>query len=184
MTNWSDAPVELLQRAAGVRLACFDVDGVLTDGRLWYGAGGETLKVFHVHDGMGLRLLLDAGIEVAVVTARRSDAVAARMAELGISRVHQGVADKLACVRGIVAELGCDLGATAFVGDDLPDCEALCAVGLGIAVANACAPVRDVAHWVTSAAGGHGAAREVCDLLLSARFPGLPTARAIDGTVA
>jgi len=184
VTTWPDVPQEVLERAAGVRLACFDVDGVLTDGRLWYGADGETLKVFHVHDGMGLKLLLDAGIQVAVVTARRSAAVTARMAELGISRVHQGVADKLECVRGIIAEIGCDLAAVAFIGDDLPDREAMCAVGLAIAVANARAPLRDIAHWATSAPGGNGAAREVCDLLLFVNAPEPPATRTVDGTLA
>jgi len=181
---WLDVPQALLERAASVRLACFDVDGVLTDGRLWYGPQGETLKVFHVHDGMGLKLLLDAGIEVAVVTARRSAVVTSRMTELGISRVHQGVADKLECVKGIIAELGCDLAAVAFIGDDLPDRDAMCAVGLAIAVSNARAPVREIAHWVTSAHGGNGAVREVCDLLLFANSPQPPARRVADGTIA
>lgn len=168
-----DFPQELLERAAGVRLACFDVDGVLTDGRLWYGADGESVKAFHVHDGLGLRMLIDAGIEVAIVTARCSAAVGARMADLGISRVHQGVPDKLQRVRTLAAELGCTLAAVAFTGDDLPDAAAMCAVGLAVAVANARPEIHDLAHWSTRARGGEGAVREVCELLLCANAPAI-----------
>ncbi len=177
----TEFPPELLQRAAGVRLACFDVDGVLTDGRLWYGADGEALKAFHVHDGLGLRMLMAAGIEVAVVTARSSAAVAARMADLGVTRVHQGVSDKLACVAALAAAIGCDLTAVAFTGDDEPDAAAMRTVGVAIAVANARPSIHSLAHWSTRAAGGVGAVREVCELLLSARTSGTAATPGDDG---
>ncbi len=177
----ADFPADVVRRATGVRLACFDVDGVLTDGRLWYGADGESLKSFHVHDGLGLRMLMDAGIEVAIVTARSSPAVAARMGDLGVARIHQGVGDKLACVRTLAGELGCALDAVAFTGDDLPDAAAMGAVGFAVAVANARPELAALAHWTTRAPGGLGAVREVCDLLIHANAP-RTGARGIDGS--
>ncbi len=173
-----DFPPDAIERALRIRLACFDVDGVLTDGRLWYGADGESLKAFHVHDGLGLRMLIEAGIEVAIVTARRSAAVTARMADLGLERVYQGVADKLACVTSLAAELNCELEEVAFTGDDQPDADAMCAVGLAIAVANARPEIQAIAQYCTSAAGGDGAVREVCGLLL---FANALVAAATDG---
>jgi 3-deoxy-D-manno-octulosonate 8-phosphate phosphatase (KDO 8-P phosphatase) len=159
----------LLGRAARVRLVCFDIDGVLTDGGLIYGPQGEALKAFHVHDGLGLKLVMQAGIEVAIVTARDSAIVAARMRDLGVDRVHQGERDKLARVRAIAQSLSLDLDQVAYVGDDLPDLSAMKAVGLAIAVANARAPIAAIAHWRTTAHGGRGAARDVCELLLHAQ---------------
>ncbi len=164
-----------------MRLACFDVDGVLTDGRLWYGADGEALKAFHVHDGLGLRRLMGAGVQVAVVTARSSGIVSARMRDLGITRVHQGVDDKLACVSAIAQSLGLALRQVAFIGDDLPDRDAMRAVGFAIAVANAGSGIRDVAHWCSTASGGAGAVREICELLMAAS---VPAERAMDGGAA
>ncbi|MEO6065159.1 MAG: HAD hydrolase family protein, partial [Lysobacterales bacterium] len=172
-----DFPPDVIERALRIRLACFDVDGVLTDGRLWYGADGESLKAFHVHDGLGLRMLGAAGIEVAIVTARRSAAVTARMADLGIERVYQGVADKLACVTTLAGELTYQLEEVAFTGDDQPDADAMCSVGLAIAVANARPEILALAQYCTRAAGGVGAVREVCDLLL---FANALAAAAID----
>jgi 3-deoxy-D-manno-octulosonate 8-phosphate phosphatase (KDO 8-P phosphatase) len=165
----NDLPADVAARAARVKLACFDVDGVLTDGRLWYGAGGESLKAFHVHDGLGLKLLMQAGVATAIVTARQSDMVEARGRELGFTHVCQGVKDKLALVSALAQENGISLDECAFVGDDLPDLSAMRAVGLSIAVANAHLWVRERAHWRTQRAGGEGAVREVCDLLLGAR---------------
>lgn len=165
----SDLPADVAARAARVKLACFDVDGVLTDGRLWYGAGGESLKAFHVHDGLGLKLLMQAGVKTAIVTARQSAMVEARGRELGFTHVHQGVKDKHALVSQLAQENGITLDECAFVGDDLPDLAAMRAVGLSIAVTNAHLWVRDRAHWRTQRAGGDGAVREVCDLLLGAR---------------
>lgn len=159
---------DLRVRAAGIRLACFDVDGTLTDGRLFLDSEGRELKAFHVHDGQGLVLLREAGIEVALVTARRSAAAVHRANELKV-RVHIGAKDKLACVRELCDELGIGLDAVSFMGDDLPDLAAMRAVGLSIAPANAHATTRDAARWRTRADAGAGAARELCDLLLMAQ---------------
>lgn len=154
--------------AAAIRLLVLDVDGVLTDGRLYFGARGEALKVFHARDGYGIRSLIGVGVEVAVISARRSAAVSARCRELGIARVMQGAADKLAaferlCQRAQVAARAC-----ACVGDDLPDVPLLAAVGLAFAVADAHPLARRAAHYVTALPGGMGAVREVCDRLLAA----------------
>lgn len=159
----------LLARAARVRLACFDVDGTLTDGRLFYDAQGAESKAFHVLDGQGLRLLEDHGIHVALITARESAALLARARDLRIARVHTGVRDKAACLRGLCEELGLGTDEVAHMGDDLPDLPALALAGLSVAPANAHAWVAERVHWQTTARGGEGAVRELCDLLLEAR---------------
>jgi len=164
----SDYPSDLLMRAAAVRLACFDVDGTLTDGRLLFDNDGRELKAFHVRDGLGLALLRRYGFEVALVTARASTIVERRARELGV-RACTKVGDKLACLRGIAAELGIGMEAVAFMGDDLVDLAALQAVGLSVAPADAHAWVRERVHWRTVACGGSGAGRELCDLLLAAQ---------------
>ncbi len=161
-----DAP--LLVRAARIRLACFDVDGTLTDGRLFFDVDGRELKAFHVHDGQGLVLLREAGIEVAFITARHSEVALRRAAELKV-RAHIGVKDKLACVRELCAGLGIDDTAASFMGDDRPDLPAMRAVGLAVAPADAHPSALAVAHWRTRAGAGRGAARELCDLLLAAQ---------------
>ena len=160
---------EVRARAARIRLAVFDVDGVLTDGRLVYGADGELTKSFHVHDGLGLKLLRAHGVEVALITSRSSRAVEQRARELGIDEVHQGAGDKLAQLRTICATHSIPLDACAFTGDDLPDLAPMAHVGLAVAVANAHPWVLVRAHWCTRRAGGDGAVREVCDLLLAAQ---------------
>ena len=164
----SDYPADILGRAARIRLACFDVDGTLTDGRLFFDSDGRELKAFHVHDGQGLVLLKRAGIAAAFVTARAGTIVERRAGELGIEACT-GIEDKLACVRGIAGRLGIELDAVAFMGDDLADLAVLQAVGLAVAPANAHAWIRERVHWRTLARGGEGAARELCDLLLAAR---------------
>jgi 3-deoxy-D-manno-octulosonate 8-phosphate phosphatase (KDO 8-P phosphatase) len=164
-----DIPADILDRARRIRLMVFDVDGVLTDGKLHFGADGREHKEFHVHDGLGLKLLRAAGIEVAVVTARTSPIVATRMAELGIDHVYQGQEAKLACFERLVAALKLDVGETAYMGDDLPDLAVMRRVGLAIAPANANDSVLAVAHWRTRREGGQGAAREACELLLLAQ---------------
>ena len=164
----TDPPTDLQQRARRIRLACFDVDGTLTDGRLLYGADGGEAKAFHVHDGQGLSLLRRAGVQVALVTARGGAIVPRRAAELGIE-AHLEVADKRALVAGLCARLGIDADAVAYMGDDLGDVAAMAAAGLAVAPADAHASARAAAHWVTAAGGGAGAARELCDLLLAAR---------------
>ena len=160
---------DVRQRAARIRLACFDVDGVLTDGRLSFDADGRESKSFHSQDGLGLKLLADYGIEVALITARDSPIVARRGAELGLAHVCQGEKDKLARLDALRAARGLDYAQVAFTGDDLPDLSCMLRVGLAVAVANAHPSIRDIGHWRTHLPGGHGAVREVCDLLLAAQ---------------
>jgi len=150
-----------------IRLLVLDVDGVLTDGRLYFGPRGEALKVFDVRDGYGLVALRRAGVEVAVISGRRSAAVSARCRELRVRHVHQGVADKLAVFERLRARLNLTRSACACVGDDLPDLPLMKAVALSFAVADAHPQVRRAAWAVTRERGGRGAVREVCDLLLA-----------------
>lgn len=159
----------LLARAARIRLACFDVDGTLTDGRLIYGPEGGESKAFHVLDGQGLRLLEEHGVAVALVTARRGAALQARARDLRLERVHAGVKDKAACLRQLCEELGLGLDEVAHMGDDLPDLPALAIAGLAVGPANAHPWVAAHLHWQTGARGGEGAVRELCDLILEAR---------------
>ena len=159
----------LAARAARIRLAVFDVDGVFTDGRLLFGPQGEALKQFHVRDGHGIKRLRGAGIAVAVISGRSSPIVAARMAELGVDEVHQGHDDKLPVLQALLARRGVAADECCYCGDDEPDLAPLRAVGLACAPADAHPEVRAVASVVTRAGGGAGAVREVCDLLLAAR---------------
>ena len=159
----------VLERARRIRLLVLDVDGVLTDGRLFLSASGEELKVFHVRDGSGLVALQRAGVTVAIVSGRDSPAVTCRARELGIRHVRQGVADKGAEIERLLGELGVAPEEMACVGDDTPDAPMLSRAGLAIGVADAHPALLASAHWVTRAKGGRGAVREVCDLLLSAR---------------
>jgi len=160
---------DLHARAMRIRLAVFDCDGVFTDGRLWLGDDGHEYKSFHVHDGVGIKRLLAAGIEVAVISGRRSSAVQRRMKELGISHLLEGVDDKLGALRKLQAQLEIDDAQTMCVGDDLPDLPPLKVAGLAIAVGNAVADLDTVVHHRTTAVGGHGAVREICDWLLNLR---------------
>jgi 3-deoxy-D-manno-octulosonate 8-phosphate phosphatase (KDO 8-P phosphatase) len=165
----TNLPDDLLARAAKIRLAAFDVDGTLTDGRLWYSESGHETKVFHVHDGLGLKRLQSNGIQVAIISARISHPVALRAEELDITHVYQGQGDKRECLRQILEALNLAPEQAAFVGDDLPDLPAMSACGLAIAVANAHPWVAERAHWQTRLGGGMGAVREVCDVLLHAQ---------------
>jgi 3-deoxy-D-manno-octulosonate 8-phosphate phosphatase (KDO 8-P phosphatase) len=158
----------LLERARRVRLLVLDVDGVLTDGRLHITAEGEITKVFHVRDGSGLVALQRAGIAVAIISGRDSRAVTRRAEELGIVHVRQGVTDKGAALDALLQQLRLTGEALACVGDDTPDLPMLERAALAVAVADAHPTARAAAHWVTASAGGHGAVREVCDLLLTA----------------
>lgn len=158
-----------LDKAAQVKLAVFDVDGVLTDGRLTYISEGEASKTFHVQDGLGLQLLIQGGCEVAIISARTSDIVSRRMDDLGITRVYQGVVDKGAMLSEIMNELCLARSNIAYTGDDLVDLPAFRQAGLAIAVANAHALVKQRADWVTHRAGGEGAVREVCEMILTAQ---------------
>jgi len=160
---------DALERARRLRLLVFDVDGVLTDGRLWFGPEGETLKVFHVRDGHGLRMLADHGIATALLTGRRSAAVAARAAELGLPHVLQGVQDKRPAYDGLLARLGVDAASAGYMGDDLPDLSVLAGCGLACAPREAHAAALRVAHYVADAPAGAGAVREVCEFVLRAQ---------------
>jgi 3-deoxy-D-manno-octulosonate 8-phosphate phosphatase (KDO 8-P phosphatase) len=160
---------DALERARPLRLMAFDVDGVLTDGVLYFNDEGAELKAFHTLDGLGLKLLRDAGVELALISGRRSSAVAARAANLGITRLFQGVEDKLAVFERVRGELRLDAHACGFMGDDLPDLPVLTRCGFAATVPEAPDAVRARVHYVSRAAGGRGAAREVCDLILRAQ---------------
>lgn len=153
-------------RARAVRLALFDVDGVLTDGRLYYGPAGEAMKVFNILDGHGLKMLARSGVATGLLSGRHSDATTARATELGIPHVILGVDDKLAHFERLRAALGLEASQCAFVGDDLPDIPVLASCGLAVAVANAVPEVKAMAHLVTHASGGHGAVREFCEFVM------------------
>jgi 3-deoxy-D-manno-octulosonate 8-phosphate phosphatase (KDO 8-P phosphatase) len=155
--------------AADVSLVVLDVDGVLTDGRLWYGPDGESHKVFDVRDGHGIKTLIAAGIGVAVISGRRSPAVTARMRELGVSDVAQGVGDKARALAELLKRNDIDARRVACLVDDTPDLGLMAAVGLPAAVADAHPEVLAAAGHVTRARGGRGAVREFCDWLLAAR---------------
>lgn len=155
--------------AVPIKLVVFDVDGVLTDGRLFLADSGEEYKAFFVRDGQGMKMLKETGVEIAIITGRRSNVVAERMASLGIKHVFQGVEDKLPAFRALLETLELSAAQAAFVGDDLPDLPPIAAAGLGIAVADAHPLVLEHADWCTTANGGGGAAREVCELLMRAQ---------------
>ena len=159
----------MLERARAVRLAIFDVDGVLTDGTLWIGEDGEAFKAFNILDGHGVKMLQAAGVAVAILSGRESRAVSRRAAELSIEHVVQGAADKLAAFERLVEAAGVLPGDCAFVGDDLPDLPVLQHCGFAVAVANAVETVKAAAHYVTRAPGGRGAVREFCELVLRSR---------------
>jgi len=156
-------------RARRVRLMLFDVDGVLTDGRLWYGPSGEALKAFGALDGHGMRMLARSGVAVGVLSGRDSPAVAQRAAELGIEHVLQGAADKRAAGAALAARLGFALEATGFMGDELVDLPLLRRCGFACAPRSAHPLVLGHAHYVPDAAAGAGAAREVCEYLMRAQ---------------
>jgi 3-deoxy-D-manno-octulosonate 8-phosphate phosphatase (KDO 8-P phosphatase) len=158
---------EVQERAQRVRLMVFDVDGVLTDGSLWYGEQGEMLKRFNVLDGHGLKMLATSGITVAILTARDGPIVAWRAAELGIANVLQGVRDKAQALTSLAQDVGVSLESVGYMGDDMIDLPAMQKAGLAVTVPNAPAYVAQGAHWVTTVSGGHGAVRECCDVVLA-----------------
>lgn len=160
---------EALRRARNLRLMAFDVDGVLTDGTLYLSDSGEEIKGFNTLDGLGLKLLQDSGVELAIITGRESRLVALRAQNLGISRLHQGIADKLAIFEGIRTELGLQPEQCGYMGDDLPDLPVLTRCGFAATVPQAPAAVRQRVHYISQAAAGSGAAREVCDFVLQAQ---------------
>lgn len=167
-TPLQDLPPDLQARASKVRLACFDVDGTLTDGRLYYDHAGNESKAFSVLDGQGLKQLQASGIHVALITARHSLSAEQRGKDLGL-HVQIGVSNKRLAVEALCREHGMSLDEVLFMGDDLPDLPALLAVGLPVAPANAHPWIAERVRWHTRARGGEGAAREVCDVLLAAQ---------------
>ena len=157
------------QRAARVQLMALDVDGVLTDGRLYYGPQGEAMKVFDVRDGHGIKMLSMHGVEVALLSARSSDIVSARARELGISRVLQGRSDKGAAFATLLSEAGIRAENSGFMGDDLPDLPPMRAAGFAVTVANGCDAAQAAAHWISPHPGGRGAVRALAEFILRAK---------------
>ena len=157
------------RRAADLRLMIFDVDGVLTDGRLHIGAQGEMFKIFHVRDGHGIKLLQAAGVRCAILSARRSDVVNVRARELGIEHVQQGSQDKAAGYTALRDGLGLADAQCGFIGDDWPDLPVLRRVGFAASVADATPEARHAAHWISSRNGGQGAVRELAEFVLRAQ---------------
>jgi 3-deoxy-D-manno-octulosonate 8-phosphate phosphatase (KDO 8-P phosphatase) len=159
----------LQQRAKAIKLAIFDVDGVLTDGRLYFLADGSEFKTFNTLDGQGIKMLIASGVRTAIISGRSTPIVERRAQNLGIQHLYQGREDKLVVLDELLAELGLDRAEAAYLGDDLPDLPVIRRAGLGMAVANANEFVRQHAHGVTQARGGEGAAREFCELILRAQ---------------
>ncbi len=160
---------EVLARAARVRLMIFDVDGVLTDGTLYYSARGEELKAFNIRDGQGMRLLAGTGVRLAIISGRRSPALEQRAANLGVDLLYQGIDDKLAAFGELAARLGLPHAECGFLGDDLIDLPVLSRCGFAASVADGAPEVVSRVHYVTRAVGGRGAAREICELLMRAQ---------------
>jgi 3-deoxy-D-manno-octulosonate 8-phosphate phosphatase (KDO 8-P phosphatase) len=160
---------DVYARARPVRLAIFDVDGVLTDGGLHYSDSGEETKVFDVRDGQGMKALQTSGVALAIITSRRSQCVARRAENLGIDLLFQGVEDKLSAFESLAARLGLAPAQVAYMGDDWVDLPVLRRCGLAVSVPEAPAAVRERVHYVTRAGGGRGAAREACELIMNAQ---------------
>ncbi len=171
--------------AAQVKLIAFDVDGILTDGSLWYGEQGELMKRFCALDGHGLKMLQQAGVRVVLITGREGDILSRRAADLGLADVFQNVRDKVDVLSRLAADLGLGFENIAFMGDDVIDMPAMQKCGFSISVPNAPLYVQQAAHWVTSLAGGSGAVRECADVILSAQgaLAGFFTPGRISGNV-
>ena len=168
-TPYGNVKKKILDLAAEVQLLVCDVDGVLSDGLIYMGNDGEELKTFHTHDGFGIKALLNAGIDVAVITGRSSNIVQRRMQALGVQHIYQGQGDKLPAFEDLLGKLGLTAAQTAYGGDGVIDLPVMQNAALGIAVANAHPLVLQKADWTTRTRGGYGAVREVCDLILQAR---------------
>ena len=160
---------DILKKAARIKLVIFDVDGVLTDGSLYLGDDGQEYKAFHSRDGHGMKMLQATGVEIGIITGRTSQVVEHRMAGLGIKHVYQGQLEKLPAFESLCSKLGLDAGQVAFVGDDVVDLPIMLRTGLAIAVRDAHELVKRHAHWQTATAGGRGAARDVCELIMEAQ---------------
>lgn len=160
---------DVLEKAAAIRLVVFDVDGVLTDGSLFFGDDGQEYKTFNARDGHGIKMLQASGVAVAVLSGRRSAAVQRRMAGLGVEHVQQGLDAKAPAFNALLGRLGLTPAQAAYVGDDVIDLPPMRRAGLAIAVADAHHLVKRHAHWQTPSAGGRGAARDVCELIMEAQ---------------
>jgi len=160
---------DIYERARNIRIAIFDVDGVLTDGTLYYTDAGTEIKAFNVHDGHGMKMLKDSGVALAIITSRNSRSVEARARNLGIDLLFQGATDKLSAFQELLGRCGAGADACAYTGDDVVDLPVLKRCGLALSVPDAPPLVRRYAHYVTRARGGHGAAREICELILQAQ---------------
>lgn len=160
---------DVLQRAAQVRLVIFDVDGVLTDGRLYFDPEGREFKAFHSRDGHGMKMLQQTGVELAIISGRECNSVTQRMAGLGITHVYQGKRDKLPSFRAMLEQLALAPQQVCYVGDDVVDLPVMSRVGFAVAVRDAHPLVKRHAHWITARPGGRGAARDLCELIIEAQ---------------
>ena len=161
--------IEVVEKAKKLKLLILDVDGVLTDGKIFFDNEGNEYKAFHARDGHGIKLLRQTGVEVAVISGRKSNSVALRMKNLGIEHVYQGHENKRAAFKEIIEKIGITPEQAAHIGDDLLDLPIMTRVGLAIAVADANFAVKQRADWCTTLPGGHGAVREVCDFIMQAQ---------------
>jgi 3-deoxy-D-manno-octulosonate 8-phosphate phosphatase (KDO 8-P phosphatase) len=160
---------ELIEKAKQVRLLLMDVDGVLTDGKLYYDENGTEIKTFHIHDGHGIKLLKEAGIKTGFLSGRKSKGVELRAKELLIDECHLGITDKVEAFEKVIRKLGLNEREVAYIGDDLPDLPLLKKVGFSLTVANGIDEIKDEVDWVTKKPGGAGAVREAIDFILAAR---------------
>ncbi|MDG0971596.1 MAG: HAD-IIIA family hydrolase [Porticoccaceae bacterium] len=159
----------IIEAAKKIKLLLLDVDGVLTDGRLYYGNSGEEMKAFNIQDGLGIKLLQQGDIQVGIITGRVSELLQRRADELGINPVVQGREDKLTALHELLENMSIEMDEIAFIGDDLPDLAVIRRVGLGITPANGSSTLAQQAHWQTARSGGDGAVREVAEMILSAQ---------------
>lgn len=169
MSTATISSLTAIQKAAQLKLMVFDVDGVMTDGSLWFNESGEALKRFHVLDGHGIKLLEEAGICTAIISGRSSPIVARRAAELNIRYVHQGISEKLPCFDALLMQLGLQRHQAGFIGDDIIDLAILTRCGFAASVSEASQAVRSRVDWVATCPAGAGAVREVCDFILQAQ---------------
>ncbi len=156
---------DIKSRLAAIKLLILDVDGILTDGSLWYGADGEIVKAFHVHDGLGIKRLIGQGVDVAIITSRESQAVTIRAQELGIKHIYQKQAAKLQAFIELLQLLKLTEADVAYMGDDIPDLEVMERVAIAVTVPNAVQAIKDKADFITNLSGGKGAVREFCDMI-------------------
>ncbi|WP_159817582.1 3-deoxy-manno-octulosonate-8-phosphatase KdsC [Colwellia sp. 20A7] len=168
-TLYGDVSLDVLERAKKIKLLVCDVDGVFSDGRIYLGNDGEELKAFHTKDGFGIKALGSSGVEVAIITGRRSAIVANRMSALNVKHIVQGQEDKLPALMTLAQQLNLTPDEIAYIGDDIPDLACILHVGLGISVSDAHPAVSAKANYITFINGGFGAVREVCDLIMQSQ---------------